>query len=287
MERDILEINDFTVLLEHSVADTTVVDICTFEEDCIGFAFYGSGNVDLNVHHGSVKKAFNNTKGLAMSFFANQNTEFVHTVSHRKPLQCLVVLYALKNLDNLPDLERGMYAQYLSELIDPNADFVEGPSFYMAHQMQNAVDKIFSVSYTGATRTLFLRSQVTELLAHFFGKISSVDQNEDPIKKRDREKLYRAQEILSQNMDAPPSLTELSKLIGLNDYKLKKNFKELFGFPVFKYLQNERLNKAHELLRTEDISIQEAAWAVGYESLSSFSNAFVKKFGFRPSEIEK
>jgi len=287
MERDVLEINDLTVLLEHSVADATIVDTCSFEEDLIGFAFYGSGNVVLNVHHGSMKKEFNNTKGLAMSFFANQNTEFEHTVSHQKPLQCLVVLYSLKNLAKLPKLERGMYAQYLSELIDHKADFVEGPSFFMAHHMQNAVDKIFTVSYQGAARTLFLRSQVTELLAHFFGKLTNFDSSDDTIKKRDREKLYRAQEILNQNIDAPPSLSELSKLVGLNDYKLKKNFKELFGFPVYKYLQNERLNKAHELLRTDDLSIQEAAWAVGYESLSSFSNAFIKKFGFRPSDIKR
>ena len=110
-------------------------------------------------------------------------------------------------------------------------------------------------------------------------KVTSMKDNE-------REKLYRAKEIISNNMEAPPSITELSRLIGLNDFKLKKNFKELFGFPVYKYLQNERLIKAHDLLSSQDVTIQEAAWSVGYESLSSFSNAFVKKFGFRPSEVK-
>jgi AraC-like DNA-binding protein len=68
---------------------------------------------------------------------------------------------------------------------------------------------------------------------------------------------------------------------------LKKNFKEVFGVPVFKHLQNERLCKAHEMLKENSMSIQEAAWGVGYESLSSFSNAFTKKFGYRPSEISR
>jgi len=287
MRRDIIEMNDFIVLLEQSIADKTVIDKCGFEEDIIGFSFYGSGNVELNVHHGNKKKTFSNTKGFAMSFFANQNTDFVHTVSHQKPLQCIVIVYSLKNLKKLPKQENEIYTQYLNDLINPKDDFVEGPSFYMAHDMQNAVDKIFTTSYKGATRMMFLRSQVTELLSHFFAKVSSVDVSNNTIKKRDREKLYRAKEILSKNIDTPPSLNELSKLIGLNNYKLKKNFKELFGFPVYKYLQNERLNKAHELLSTDDVTIQEAAWSVGYESLSSFSNAFIKKFGFRPSEIKR
>lgn len=286
MNRDTIEIDDFIIFLEQSDTEETTIDKCGFEEEAICFAFYGSGNVELCVNHGVKEKKFSNTKGFAMSFFANQNTDFIHTVSPQKPLQCIVIVYSLKNLKKLPKQENEIYTQYLNELINPNDDFVEGPSFYMAHDMQNAIDKVFSTSYTGTTRMMFLRSQITELLAHFFAKVSSVN-NKSSIKIDDRKKLYHAKEILSKNIDTPPSLSELSKLIGLNNYKLKKNFKELFGFPVYKYLQNERLIKAHELLSTDDLTIQEAAWTVGYESLSSFSNAFIKKFGFRPSEIKR
>ena len=81
-------------------------------------------------------------------------------------------------------------------------------------------------------------------------------------------------------------MAELSRQIGLNTFQLKKDFKELFGVPVFKYLQNERMSTAHDLIRTQKATVQEAAWHVGYDSLSSFSNAFNKKFGFRPSEIK-
>jgi AraC-like DNA-binding protein len=92
---------------------------------------------------------------------------------------------------------------------------------------------------------------------------------------------------VSTNYSKPPTLTELSKLIGLNSNKLKKNFKELFGIPVYKYIHEERLNKAYELLCINEKTVQEVAWEVGYESLSSFSNAFQKKFGLRPNEIKK
>ncbi|MEO1451530.1 MAG: AraC family transcriptional regulator, partial [Bacteroidota bacterium] len=69
-----------------------------------------------------------------------------------------------------------------------------------------------------------------------------------------------ARDILAGNLESPPSLSELARQIGLNTFKLKKQFKELFGVPVFKYLQQQRLNKAHELLRLHGATVQEAAW---------------------------
>ncbi len=287
MTRDFLEINDFVVLLEYADSKKETIDKCGFDEDVIAFAFYGSGNVELNVEYGISQKEYKNTKGLAMSFFANKNVDFIHTVSEHKKLSCVVILYSLSHLNKLPESEREIYSQYVNELINPKFDYVEGPTFFMDHNMQNAIDKIFTNTYEGPSKSLFLKSQVTELLSHFFAKVSNLEKNKTKtIKDNDREKLYQAQEILTKNMETPPSISELSRLIGLNDFKLKKNFKELFGFPVYKYLQNERLIKAHELLSSQDVTIQEAAWSVGYESLSSFSNAFTKKYGFRPSEVK-
>ncbi len=289
MTRDIIEINNFMVLIEQSSVEETIIEKCDFEDQVIGFAFYGSGNDELNIRYKDKKRTFNNTQGIAISFSANDKVDFVHKISPEKPLQCICIISMIKNLHKLPEQENQIFTKHLYELIHPKDDFVEGPNFYMTHDMQNAVDKIFNNQYQGTTRMMFLKSQVTELLSHFFALLSNVENNGsgNGIKKQDREKLYQAREILSENIDTPPSLNELSKLIGLNDYKLKKNFKELFGVPVYKYLQNERLKKAHELLSSGDISIQEAAWYVGYESLSSFSSAFLKKFGFRPSEIKK
>jgi len=285
MTTDIIQVNNFIVLVEQSVAEKTIIEKCGFEEEVIGFAFYGSGNVELEVNYGDKKKVYNNTTGAVISFFGNQKVVFAHKISPDRPLQCISVFSKVKTLQNLPEYESEIFAHYLGNLLNPRADFVEGPAYYMNSQMQNAVYKILGNNYKGATRMMFLKSQIMELLSHFFGLLS--ESQKETISQNDKEKLHLAREILSKNIEAPPNLAELSKLIGLNSFKLKKNFKELFGMPVFKYLQNERLIKAHDLLRDGSIGIREAAWSVGYESLSSFSNAFYKRFGFRPSEIKK
>jgi len=285
MTTDIVEINNFIVLIEQSNDTKTTFERCNLDDQVLGFSFYGSGNVELTISFGKKVKVVNNSSGIATSFYGNKNVEFTHKISHEKPLQSVSVFSTLNNLNKLPKQEKEIYTNYLKPLLNPKDDYVEGPSFYLTPEMQNAVSKIFNTKYTGTLRKLFLQSQITELLAHFFAHLSK--DKKETIKRSEKEKLHNAKEIISNNIAAPPTLSELSKMIGLNNNKLKKNFKGLFGVPVFKYLQNERLTKAHELLYDNEMNIQEVSWFVGYESLSSFSNAFLKRFGYRPSEVNK
>lgn len=284
MTRDIIDINDFTILVETANAEVPTTDSCLFDEPVVAVAFYGSGNVDLSVKYGTKSKDFTYTKGLTLSFYADERVEFVHTVSANKPLECIVIASSISSIEKLPNQEGDLFVEMLEQLMAPSDHYVEGPSFFMTPEMQSIVDHLFHTRYEGKAKMMFFRSQINTLLAHFFGQLSL--HSEETIAENERDKLQMAKDILIKNLDNPPSLSELSRQIGLNTFKLKKNFKELFGVPVFKYLQNERLNKANELIREDKMSIQEAAWHVGYDSLSSFSNAFSKKFGFRPSEIK-
>ena len=285
MTTDIIEINNFIVLIEQSNAEKVFVQKCEIDGDAVGFAFYGSGNVELEIKHNNQTKYLTNTTGLAISFFGNQKVEFAHTITPEKPLQSISIFTRLKNLHTLPQVEKEIFEKQLPNLLNPKENFVKGPSLFMTLEMQLAVQKIFNTSYSGNTRLLFLKSQVNELLAHYFALLSSDKKQE--LTEKEKEKLFQAKDIVSTNYSKPPTLTELSKLIGLNSNKLKKNFKELFGIPVYKYIHEERLNKAYELLCINEKTVQEVAWEVGYESLSSFSNAIQKKFGSRPNEIKK
>ncbi|GAB4341955.1 MAG: hypothetical protein OHK0047_33800 [Leptolyngbyaceae cyanobacterium] len=103
------------------------------------------------------------------------------------------------------------------------------------------------------------------------------------IRSSDLERLYQAQAILRQDLENPPSLLELAKQVGLNDYKLKSGFRQIFGTTVFGYLHQQRMQRAYELLTSSDLKVTEVASQVGYTSLSAFSTAFKKSFGISPS----
>ena len=283
MTRDIIDINDFTILVETANSHKVIKDSCFFDEPVIAVAFYGSGNVDLEFKYPTTSKFYNYTKGLALSFYSDEKVICTHTVSKDCPLECIVIATATRNLHKLPNQEGELFAELLEQLVHPKDHYVEGPSFFMTPEMQRIVDSIFNIKYEGKARMMFFRSQITALLSHFFGQLAL--HKTKSFQSQDRERLEEVKNILAGNLDNPPSLSELSKIIGLNTTKLKKEFKEVFGVPVFKYLQNQRLATAHDMIRGQKATVQEAAWHVGYDSLSSFSNAFAKKFGYRPSQI--
>ena len=114
---------------------------------------------------------------------------------------------------------------------------------------------------------MFLESRATELLALQFAQwnlmesASPVKQSDYLLRTNDIDRLNCARDILEQRMEEPPSLLELARLVGLNDYKLKQGFRQVFGTTVFGYLREYRLEKARQLLSTDTMSVTEVAFA--------------------------
>jgi AraC family transcriptional regulator, transcriptional activator of the genes for pyochelin and ferripyochelin receptors len=100
----------------------------------------------------------------------------------------------------------------------------------------------------------------------------------------DVERIHQAKEILLSNLENPPSLVELARKVGLNDFKLKCGFHQVFGTSAFKYLHDYRLEKARQFLATGEMKVEEVALRVGFESRSYFAIAFRKKFGVNPKK---
>lgn len=102
----------------------------------------------------------------------------------------------------------------------------------------------------------------------------------------DLKRLHQAKEILTHRLTNPPSLMELSRQVGLNDYKLKQGFRHIFGTTVFAYLRACRMKRAQQLLIAQELSIAQVAHAVGYASQSRFCDAFKKQFGTTPKAYQ-
>jgi transcriptional regulator GlxA family with amidase domain len=53
---------------------------------------------------------------------------------------------------------------------------------------------------------------------------------------------------------------------------------------VFQRIRDERLRRAKEMLEGRGLSVTETAFAVGYDSISHFSQAYKKRFGDSPGK---
>lgn len=286
MQNEITNINDYTLIIDNYRLKQEKSIETGVKKGSIGFVFYGSGDFLIDIQANN--KNFRELKktGVISSFYCNENVKITQHISRKKPIKKVSIFITPEKLHSLINNEEIIYQKHFNGILNPQNDYIKGSNFLVTPKNQTTIDNVLSNPYMGLPQKMFLESQIIELLLSYFKSISSNNQNQK-IQNVDIDKLHYARELLLSQIDTPPSLDNLSKLTGLNNYKLKTGFKELFGLPVYKYLQSKRLEKAYELLENKELTVQETAWYVGYESLGSFSNAFYKKFGYRPSQISK
>lgn len=280
-------VKDFTLIAEDYVLKKDTTSVVSLDQEALGFVFYASGKTQVNVSINNKTKNYNKNTGQASSFYYSPNdTTITHNISKKTALKKVSLFIPPLKLISIIDANELATTKQLNSFLNPDKPFVEGSSFNLNSDMLLAIQKIMSCQYTGIAHKLFLESQILELLSHYFNNINATKNIKKINSNQDVAKLYHAKELLLSKIDVPPSLEELAKLTGLNSFKLKSGFKELFGLPVYKYLHNKRMDKAYELLENKDLTVSEVAWYVGYNSLGSFSNSFYKKFGFRPSALK-
>ncbi|MEL6384217.1 MAG: AraC family transcriptional regulator, partial [Cyanobacteria bacterium J06626_18] len=160
----------------------------------------------------------------------------------------------------------------------------------MTPAMELVIQQVMHCPYQGLTKRLYLEGKVLELLAlslHQITEVTPASTRKKVLNASDVERIHHASAILLSNLEEPPSLTTLSHLVGLNDYKLKVGFRQVFGTTVFGYLYQHRMQQAQALLKTGKCSVSEVAGLVGYTNLSAFSTAFKRKFGVSPNTYKK
>lgn len=78
------------------------------------------------------------------------------------------------------------------------------------------------------------------------------------------------------------TLEGISKHFSMNKYSFHKLFKKCTRTPLNEYIITYRVNRAKELLRSSELSVQEVGEAVGMSNTSHFINLFKDREGITP-----
>ena len=151
--------------------------------------------------------------------------------------------------------------------------------------MNMAIHQILDCPYRGPLKRLYLESKALELITHNLAQFVSSEcgfKNSSKLRPADIERIHEARDVLIRNMQNPPSLIELARQVGLNDTKLKRGFRKVYGTSVFGYLRDYRFEHARHLLEERCMNVSEAAFAVGYSRLDCFISSFKARFGTTP-----
>ncbi|MYN11086.1 response regulator transcription factor [Pseudoduganella aquatica] len=92
-----------------------------------------------------------------------------------------------------------------------------------------------------------------------------------------------AKRLISDNLAALPSLSEIARSVGTYREKLSQLFREQTGMTVFAFIREERIARGVQLLRDTEIDVQDIALLIGFNNAGNFATAFRERMGVTPS----
>ncbi len=134
-----------------------------------------------------------------------------------------------------------------------------------------------------AARGVWFQGKVLEILA-----LTVFREDESRVffcerhKRANRDRVERVRYLLERDLENPPSLEMLAQDVECSPFHLSRIFAGETGMSIPKFLRTRRIERAAEMLRAGKTSVTDAAFAVGYSSLSAFNKAFVEQMGCCP-----
>jgi AraC-like DNA-binding protein len=97
-----------------------------------------------------------------------------------------------------------------------------------------------------------------------------------------REQLNRAREFIDTCYNLPLDLEQISSQARFSRYHFIRLFRSAYAQTPHQYLIQKRIEKAKDLLVSSKMSVTEVCFAVGFQSLGSFSALFHRCVGQPP-----
>jgi AraC-like DNA-binding protein len=97
----------------------------------------------------------------------------------------------------------------------------------------------------------------------------------------------RALAYLDRNYAKPLTDASVARELGLSASHFRFLFRQVTGQPFHKYLVALRLERAKEMIISEQMTVGDVAEAVGFGALSHFSRSFTQRFGVNPTNVKK
>lgn len=155
---------------------------------------------------------------------------------------------------------------------------------------QICAQELFYMQENSSLSDIYKESKVLEIIYNEFNDILNSQKKPNKgikLDEYDIQALFKAKEILLNNIQNPPSIKELSKQVKLNEFKLKKGFKKKFNITPYKLLEQTRMEKAKYLLENDDMNVNEISQLLGYKYQNNFAKIFKEYYKINPKDLMK
>ncbi|WP_335964869.1 AraC family transcriptional regulator [Galbibacter sp. PAP.153] len=255
---------------------------CNYTDATIEMVFVLKGNLKAHFPDTEEKQHF---KGNTHNLFHCANNHALIEFKEKKT-HFINIQLAQAFFEEFMPLEKA-FDTFKNLIRNQQTGYLQNNNFPITSAIQLILEEIIESPWKGHYRKIFLHAKVLELLLLQLDqcRFDSVAPT-STLSEVDAAKIEKAKEHIINNYNAQITIPKLAKLIGTNEFTLKKGFKELVGTTVFGYINDLKMYKAKKLLTQKNISISQVSEMVGYKNPQHFSTAFKKKFGIVPSKFK-
>ena len=143
--------------------------------------------------------------------------------------------------------------------------------------------ELFSNRYQDDIADLLYESWALNVIARCLEKTAG-EKSASRVTSAQEQSLLRAREHINAHLSDTLSIKSLAAVAGMSMTTFKDRYRQYFRETPFETIRAARLDQAFARLMTGRTSVTEAAYRAGYRHVSSFSDAFLKRFGCRPSQ---
>ena len=125
------------------------------------------------------------------------------------------------------------------------------------------------------------------MAAYFAKKTETETETPEPKEAYEIEDAFiqKVRQIIEENMaDYDFAMPQLCQILSMSRSQLLRKMKALVDTSPSDFIRLHRLQKAKTMLETDDLTVSEVAYLVGYKDVSHFSRSFREMFGVPPSK---
>ena len=276
------ENNTFKVFHFNNLSSITELFQCQLKNNCIQLYFCNNHQckVAFNMEHCAINLTSNNS---SMVYFKDEQMNVLFNLPPEAEL--IVVLISIEYFHSLFSIDGTVLFNYNSlkgenPIIEPKET---------STTIKLILNQLITKQANETLRPIFIKGKIYELLSYYFSKPSENNNESCPYIATEEtiSKIKHAKQLIIKDMINPPSLADLAKEVGLNIKKLKTEFKEFYGVPVFTFLLNYKMELAKKLLAEQQLNVNEIAIHLGYSASSHFIAAFKNKYKITPKQFSK
>ncbi len=280
-----IEIESDIVLIEFSVNSKEQLTMRNhLHMGHLSFCLCSEGNITTQNSQIDKPVTINNQEGLLISSIKE---DLVCDFNISNTLECIWLDLPINKIHELFNTNlqysfsnKGLFSRFEHE------QFIQ---FKLNPTLNVILSQIIRFDQKSSISRLYFKGKILEFLALYFSELEQANNTTTgcPFINHhdDLKSIQKAKEILIADITNPPSIQKIAHEVGINEYKLKVGFKEIYKNTLYGYLLEHKMEMGRKMLEDKKYQVKQVANMLGYNNPSHFITAFKKQFNITPKKF--